>query len=93
MAEDPEALAQIARLLGVDGLRSASAEEVGRAVQTRLSLLVDGLLAEAAASDDVSDRESALAFLADRLRFLGPLLSADQRAQVWDALLTKVAAW
>jgi len=93
MAEDPEALAQIARLLGDRSLRSAGAEEVRRTATDRLPMLVDGLLAEAAASDDVVDRESALAFVADRLQFLSPLISEDQRTQVWDALLAKIESW
>ena len=93
MAEDPEALAQMARLLGDESLRLAAAEDVRTEAERRLPMLVDGLLAEAAASDDVVDRESALAFLADRLAFLGPLLSEDQRERVWEALVAKVEAW
>jgi hypothetical protein len=93
MAEDPEALAQISRLLGDSSLRAADAEEVRRAVEGGMQRLVEGLYAEAAASDDVIDRESALAFLDDRLRFLGPLLSEDQRTRAWDALLAMIETW
>lgn len=93
MAEDPEALAQMARLLGAEGLPLASAEDVRAAAEERWDRLLEGLLAEAAASDDVSDRRSALDFLAERLRFLGPLLSEDQRERLWSALVARVDAW
>jgi len=55
--------------------------------------LVEGLLAEAAASDDVSDQDSALAFLTDRLRFLRPLLAEDQPQRLLTDLKTRIAAW
>ncbi len=31
--------------------------------------------------------------VADRLQFLSPLISEDQRVQVWDALLAKIESW
>jgi hypothetical protein len=93
VAEDPEALAQIARLLGDERLRTASAEDVRVRVDQRLEQLADGLLAEATASDDVIDRESALDFLNDRLRFFGALLSEGQRTRLLAALREKIEAW
>ena len=93
MAEDPEALAQIARLLGDERLRTASAEDVRASVDARLEQLADGLLAEATASDDVIDRESALDFVNDRLRFFGTLLSDGQRTRLLEALRERIEAW
>ena len=93
MAEDPEALAQIARLLGDEQLRAASAEDVRARVDERLDQLANGLMAEATASDDVIDRASALDVLLDRLRFLGVLLSEGQRARLLEALLEKIDSW
>jgi hypothetical protein len=93
MAEDPEALAQLVRLLRDETLRSASAEALPPRVEARFDLLVEGLIVEAVASDDVFDRESALLFLTQRLRFFGDLLTADQRARLVQALRQKIEAW
>jgi hypothetical protein len=93
MAEYPEALAQMARLLGEERLRSAPVEEVRSAVDEALPRLVDGLLAEAVASDDVTDRDSALAYVHDRVRFLQPLLRDDQRELLLKQLTESVASW
>jgi hypothetical protein len=93
MAENPEALAQIARLLGEERLRSATVEEVRRAVDGGFPRLVEGLLAEAGASDDVTDRDSALAYIHDRVRFLQPLLRDDQRELLLEELTESVASW
>ena len=93
MAENPEALAQIARLLGEERLRTARLEDVRSAVDARFASLVEGVLAEAAASDDVTDRDSALAFIHDRVRFLEPLLRDDQRELLMKELAESVASW
>ena len=93
MAEFSEALAQIARLLGDDRLRQASREEVRASMASRFGRLVEGLIDEAMASDDVIDRESALAFLDDRLSFLGSLLSDDERSRLREALQEKIESW
>jgi hypothetical protein len=93
VANNPEALAQIARLLGEEQLRLASGDEVRSRVDDRLELLADGLIAEAAASDDITDRASALDFLHDRLRFLGDLLTDQQRARLLELLQSKIESW
>ena len=93
MAQDPEALAQIARLLGDERLRTASAEDVRARVDERLELLADGLMAEATASDDVSDRDSALAFLDSRIEFFVGVISDDLRARLRDAARLRIEAW
>jgi hypothetical protein len=93
MASDLEALAQLARLLGQERVRNASLEDARTAVDAGFQRLVDGVFAEANASDDVIDRDSALAFVHDRVRFLGPLLRDDQRDLLLDALTERVASW
>ena len=92
MAEHAEALAQLARLLDDDGLRVASLETARIAANLNLSRLAEALIAEAAASDDVFDRNSAVSYLESRLGFLsmvlndsdGPILSADLNRRVVD---------
>ena len=93
MAEDAEALAQLARLLGDRQLHNMPPDDLRALVDARFSRLVDGLLYEATASDDVMDHQSALAFLSDRLNFFGSLISAEQRTRLLDALSEKVSAW
>ena len=90
MASDPEALAQLARLLGKDALRTSTETEVRAAASANIELLAEGLAAEAAASDDVTDRESALVFLNDRLNFLNGLLDADTGTRLWHAIQDKI---
>ena len=92
-AEHPEALAQLTRLLGEAGLRNAPADIVSAAIDSHFDRLVDGLVAEAAANDDVVSREAALLFFDDRLRFLSPLISSEQSARLRDALAERTAAW
>jgi hypothetical protein len=93
MTSDPEALAQLARLLGLDTSRLADGELVCTAIDQGLEPLTAGLLAEAAASDDVSDRDSALDFVNRRLDYLGALLDDEQRSRLWQALRGKIEAW
>ncbi|HEX5370811.1 MAG TPA: hypothetical protein VFY10_15495 [Dehalococcoidia bacterium] len=90
---DPEALAQLARLLGDERLRAASSTELGAAVDEHFDALVAGLADEAAASDDVIDQASALEFLKVRLDFLGALLSSEQTSRLWQAVQAKIEAW
>jgi len=93
MAPEPEALAQIARLLGDASLRSASPETVSAAVEAGFERLVAGLLEEAAASDDVTDRTSALEFLEARLAYLAQLMTGEQKARLSSALRAKIETW
>ena len=93
MASDPEALAQIARLLGNDALRTSTEVEVRAAAAAGIELLAAGLVAEAAASDDVSDLETALAFIEARLRFFNGLWDQDVGTRLWQAVQAKIEAW
>jgi hypothetical protein len=68
VTERSEALAQLSRILGDDSLRSASPDQAREAVRSKLMLLIDGLVAEAAQSDDVFDRDSGLAYVEQRLQ-------------------------
>jgi hypothetical protein len=89
MANDPEALTQLSRLLGA-ALEPAA---VPAAVEAGFERLADGLLAEIVASDDVFDRDSAFEFLEARLRDLSPWLSAEQAARLRAAVQGKIEAW
>lgn len=101
----PIQLAQLARLLGHEELRRASfgggragAEAIGierlRAlINERLERFAQGLLAEAVASDDVVDAESAEAYLDDRLAFFGELLSEEQGAQLRELYMSAARRW
>ncbi|MPZ49205.1 MAG: hypothetical protein GEU75_07880 [Dehalococcoidia bacterium] len=93
MAEDPEALTQLSRLLGEQRLAGASPEALRPLVEERFSTLVEGLVAETAASDDVIDRESALSYLESRLERLEPLIGADQASRLMQALRDKIDTW
>ena len=93
MATHSEARAQIARLLGDESLRLSGPEAVQNAIERGLERLSQGILAEAAASDDVIDRESAYDFVERRLEFLGPLLHAGQRPRLRDEIRGKIDAW
>ena len=105
---NPEAVIQIARLLGRvefslrlglgDGDLPASLDASQLA---RLQMLVDeraeplsaGLLQEAMASDDVQDAVAAFVFLDDRLRFLGGMLTEEQRERIRRAFRVAVEGW
>ena len=93
MAPDQEAQAQIARLLGDLNLRTADPAAIRSAIERGIQALADGLLAEAAASDDVFDRETAGEFIADRLRFFGDLIGESQRTRLWQAVQAKIDTW
>ena len=99
-----EALRQLARLVGreafearVGSAASFDAATHGRALQAlvdeRLQPLVDGLLEEALASDDVFDAPTAEAFLDDRLTFLGDLLTEPQRRAVRTRFGERLERW
>lgn len=93
MATDPEAQTQLARLLGDESLRSASRDQLAAAADARFDLLVDGIVAEAAASDDVLDRDSALTFVQLRLRSFAGVLSQEQASRLLGAVQEKIASW
>jgi hypothetical protein len=93
MATDPEALTQLARLIGESISSKASPVEVQRALESHLDSLTDGLVAEAAASDDVFDRESGLEFVNARVDELAKWLSEGQRARLLEAARGKIEAW
>jgi hypothetical protein len=93
MATDPEALAQLSRLLG-EALPAAAPEaDVQAAVESRFQRLVDGLVAEAAASDDVYDRDSAFEFVEARLPDLRGWLSEQQATRLRDAVRGRIERW
>jgi hypothetical protein len=93
MATDPEALAQLSRLVG-EALPAAAPEaEVQAAVEGRFQRLIDGLVAEAAASDDVYDRDSGLEFVEARLTDLQGWLTEQQTTRLRDAVRGKIEAW
>ena len=93
MATDPEALAQLSRLLGEALPPAASHDQVQAAVERHFDRLVDGLLAEAAASDDVFDRDSAFEFVDARLSDLAAWLSPEQAPRLRSAVRGKIEAW
>ncbi len=90
---DPEALAQLARLLGDERLRAARVEALHDAVEAHFDSLVAGLVDEAVASDDVIDGASALEFLAARIEYLRTLLRPEQTSRLSQAVQAKIEAW
>ena len=93
MASDPEALAQLARLLGNNALRTSTDAEARAAASANLERLADGLVAEAAASDDVTDAETAREFLKARLNFFQALLDESTGTRLWQLIQDKIDAW
>ena len=93
MAVDPEAQAQLARLLADESLRVAPDDDIARAIDVGFERLVDGIVAEAAASDDVFDRDSGLEFAVKRVDNLSSTLTGEQQARLLDALRGKIEAW
>jgi hypothetical protein len=93
---------QIARLAGADafaarfGLPQTArpAPEALRAlIEERLAEIARHLVEEAAASDDVLDRASGEAYLDDRLRTLGGLLTEEQSARLREAFRAGTEEW
>ena len=93
MPPRPEVLAQLARLLTDEGLREADDAAVQVAVNQKFWSLVEGLLGEAAVSDDVNDRASAEAYLESRVAFLGDVLTEEQRTLLHETLMRGVESW
>ena len=93
MATDPEALTQLSRLIGEPLSPTAAPAEVQRVLDDHLDTLKDGIIAEAATSDDVFDRESALEFVTARVDDLAKWLSEAQRSRLLAALRGKIDTW
>jgi len=102
------ALVQLVRLLGREdalqalgttaepqpaALTPAQRQALGALVERELERIATGIAAEAAASDDVMDRQSGLAFVEDRLRSYADLMTADQVIRLREAAARLVAAW
>jgi hypothetical protein len=97
-------LRQLARLLGDDAFANESFEtgddlpqerrqRLQAAVEAHLPHIVQGLLEEAVASDDVIDAASADAFLDDRLLFLSDLLTDEQRQAIREGYRRASRRW
>jgi hypothetical protein len=93
MTERSEALAQLSRILGDGSLRSASLEEARKAVRTESAKFLDGLVAEAARSDDVFDRESAMLYIEQRLVSLSELIDKDLKRELCDGAREQIEKW
>ncbi len=93
MAVRPEILAQLARMLGDDALRSATDAQVQAAAEAGFDALVDALVAETAASDDAFDRESALRYADLRLEALAGVLPGPAIERLRSAIAARVSTW
>ncbi len=93
MSERAEALAQLARLLGDESLRTATAEAALAAARRTSLRLAQGIVAEAAASDDVSDAESALAYAEMRLDYLALLIDKPLTDQLRVEIRHEIEKW
>jgi len=93
VTERSEALAQLSRMLGEESLRSASPDQAREAVRSKQALLIDGLVAEAAQSDDVFDRDSGLAYVEQRLQSLAELIDGDLRREVLEGAREQIEKW
>jgi hypothetical protein len=93
MASDPEAQIQLARLLRDESLRAVAVNALRAAVDERFELLVEGIIIEAMASDDVIDQESAVSFISLRLQSLNSVLTEQQTSRLLEAVREKIAAW
>ncbi len=102
MIPTQERLVQLARLAGVDMFSqrfgppqtaSPDAAALASLVGERLDQIAQGLIEEAAASDDVIDAASAQAYLDDRLRTLGGLLTSEHSAAIRVAFQTATDDW
>jgi hypothetical protein len=102
MLPSRERLVQLARLSGLDAFAGQfgppqSAEPGAGAlrafVDEHLETIAVGLVSEAAASDDITDQQSARSYLDDRLTTLGDLLTADQASKLRSLFEEKTARW
>ena len=97
-----ETLTQLARLIGIDlyierfgspQTAEPTDEELAVLIDDRLGEIADGLIAEAAASDDVLDAGSAEDYLDDRLRTLAGFLSEGQQTSLRAAFAAGTKDW
>ena len=97
-------LLQLARLVGPDAFAERfgppllletipDVEALRALVRERIDHVARGLVEEAAASDDVIDTASAIAYLDDRLRTLDDLLSPQQADRIRSAFREGTAGW
>lgn len=93
MIERAEAQAQLARLLGDESLRVAALDTVRAAVRAGHARLAEGLADEAAESDDVLDKASALDYLDRRLQGLSELVDDASRARVMALAQERIERW
>lgn len=102
MIPQRERLLQLARLLGAEAFAGRfgppqtaepEADALSVLIDERLAELAQALVEEAAASDDVLDTSSAQAYLEDRLRTLGDLLTPEQSERVQAEFRRRTAGW
>ncbi|MCH7838515.1 MAG: hypothetical protein IIC26_08415 [Chloroflexi bacterium] len=104
MSPSRERLLQLARLVGPLAFAERfgppllletepDAEALRALIEERIDHVAQGLVEEAAASDDVIDPASAVAYLEDRLRTLDELLTPQQTARIRSAFREGTAGW
>jgi hypothetical protein len=102
MVTDRERILQIARLVGHDAFvarfgppQTADPDQAALAalIEERLGAIAEGLVAEAAVSDDVIDRAGADSYLEDRLATLDDLLTGEQAGRIRMGFAERTKAW
>ena len=97
-----ESMMQLARLIGLEHFlkrfgspqtAEPEAADLAGLVEERLDAIASGLVAEAAASDDVIGADSAQAFLVDRLETLGELIGEQHRRSLIVAFDESTKDW
>ncbi len=97
-----ESMMQLARLIGLEHFlerfgspqtAEPDAESLAGLVEERLDAIANGLVAEAAASDDVIDRVSAQDFFEDRLETLGELIGEEHQRALSTAFAESTKDW
>ena len=97
-----ESMMQLARLIGLEQFlgrfgsphtAEPDFESLAGLVEERLDVIASGLVAEAAASDDVIDGASAQVFLNDRLETLGELIGEKHQRALAAACAESTKDW
>ena len=97
-----ERLRQLARLVGYDAFAARfgpidsadpALDELRALIDERCDEIAAALVAEAAASDDVIDPESAQTYVDDRLRMFDDVLTKEQAARLLTAFVGKTSDW